>query len=106
MITRVVMVEFHPGIGAAEVEKFKDGIRELAAQTPGLVRMKYGGHSETEGDVMLRQCAPSVVFGDFVSVWEFRDRAALNEFLVAPLHKALASRWRDAVKSRYVINME
>jgi hypothetical protein len=106
MITRVVMVEFHPGIGATEVQTFKEGIRELAANASGLVRMTFGEHSETEGDAMLRRGAPDVVFGNFVSVWEFRDRAALNEFLVCPLHQVLASRWRRAVKSRYVINME
>jgi hypothetical protein len=106
MITRVVMVEFHPGLDAAAVETFKAGIRELAARAAGLVRMSCGEHSETEGDAVLREGAPSVVFGNFVSVWEFRHRAALDEFLVDPVHRQLASRWRGAVKSRYVINME
>jgi len=36
MITRVVMVEFHPGLDAAAVETFKAGIRELAARAAGL----------------------------------------------------------------------
>jgi hypothetical protein len=106
MITRVVMVEFHPGLDAGEVAAFKAGIRQLAAHAAGLLRMTCGEHSETEGDAVLRQGAPSVVFGEFVSIWEFRDRAALNEFLVDPVHRELASRWRGAVKFRYVINME
>jgi hypothetical protein len=107
MITRVVMVEFHPDTDAIEVESFKAGLRELAARARGLISMSCGEHRETEGDVVLTGGpAPSVVVGDFVSIWEFRDRAALNEFLVDPVHRELASRWRAAVKSRYVINME
>jgi len=100
------MVEFHPDIDANEVESFKAGIHELAARASGLIRMTCGEHSATEGDVALNECAPSVVYGNFLSVWEFRDRAALNEFLVDPVHRELASRWQAAVKSRYVINME
>ena len=106
MITRVVMVEFHPKVDASEVEAFKAGLRELAARARGLIRMTCGDHSESEGDVVLNARAPRVVFCDFMSIWEFRDRAALSEFLVDPLHRELASRWQAVVKSRYVINME
>jgi len=105
VITRVVMVEFQPHAAPAEIAAFKAGIHELASRASGLIRMSCGEHEEVAGDAVLRQKAPTVSFGSFLSIWEFRDHAALDVFLVDPAHRALADRWRTAVKHRYVVNM-
>jgi Stress responsive A/B Barrel Domain len=105
MITRVVMVEFHPHATPAQIDAFKAGLHELAAQAAGLLRMSCGDHEEAGGDTVLRQKAPTVTFGSFLSIWEFQDSAALEEFLVDPAHRLLADQWRAAVKHRYVVNM-
>lgn len=104
-ITRVVMVEYHPHATAAQIVTFKEGLHELAARATGLIRMSCGDHLETGADAVLRQNAPNVVFGSFMSIWEFSDRASLDEFLVDPGHRRLAEGWRAVVKNRYVVNM-
>ena len=104
-VTRVVMVEFHPHATPAQIVTFKEGLHELAAQATGLIRMSCGEHLETGADALLRQKAPNVVFGSFMSIWEFSDQASLDKFLVDPGHRRLADGWRAVVKNRYVVNM-
>jgi Stress responsive A/B Barrel Domain len=104
MITRAVMVEFHPHVTESDVTEFKGRLHDLAARASGLVRMACGAHAEAAGDGVLRKGAPSVVFGDFLSIWEFRDEAALDEFLIDPGHREMADKWRAVVKRRYVVN--
>ena len=104
-ITRVVMVEFHPDATDEQIVAFKAGLHHLAAHATGLVRMSCGEHQESAADAVLRQKAPNVVFGSFMSIWEFSDRASLDKFLVDPGHRQLADTWRAVVKNRYVVNM-
>ena len=105
MITRLVMVEFHPHVGPDDIACFEQDLQGLAARTDGLLRMSCGQHAETMGDELLRRRAPQVVFGNFASIWEFEDRHAVDKFLVDPTHAAMAARWREWVKQRYVINI-
>jgi len=106
MIKRIVMVEFQPGVQAPEIARFKGELQALAARTPGLLGMSCGPHAESDADAALRDKAPNVVFGNFASVWEFRDAAAVEAFLTDPHHREQAGRWRAVVKQRYVINMQ
>jgi hypothetical protein len=106
MIKRIVMVEFHPNTGPQEIARFQGELQALAAHTSGLIGMSCGPHAQAGADAGLREKAPNVVFGDFASVWEFRDAAAVEQFLTDPRHREQANRWRAVVKQRYVINMQ
>jgi hypothetical protein len=106
MIKRIVMVEFQPGVESPDIARFKDELQALAAHTPGLLGMTCGAHADSAADAALRGNAPNVVFGNFASVWEFRDAAAVEAFLTDPRHREQAGRWRAVVKQRYVINMQ
>lgn len=106
MPTRVVMVEFNPGVTPQEVEEFRGWLDDLAARTPNLVRMTCGEHRPITAEAELSANAPSVVFGSFVSIWEFRDDQALEDFVLEPFHREMAGRnFRRLVMRRYVINI-
>lgn len=104
---RVVIVEFVPGVTQADVTEFQAALHALAAATPNLVRMTGGPHRSAAGESTLSTAAPGVTFGSFVSVWEFANAQALDEFLMQPLHRELAGKvFRRLVKRRYVANVQ
>lgn len=103
---RVVMVEFKPGVSSQEVAAFRRWLERLADRSGNLVRMTCGEHLAAKSEGMLSADAPDVTFGHFVSVWEFSDEQALDEFVMAPFHRELAGNdFRRLVRHRYVINI-
>lgn len=106
MATRAIIVEFEPGTTPYQIAEFRGWLRELAASTQKLVRMTCGEHFDTRGDAALSANAPAVVFGNFVSVWEFEDEQALENFVTQPFHRSMASsKFRSVVRRRYVVNI-
>lgn len=106
MPTRVVMVEFNPGVSAEDVGQFKAWLTELAGHTSGLVNMECGAHFHIEAEGGLSPNAPSVTFGHFVSIWTFVDRQALENFVLEPFHHQMAGKhFRQLVAHRYVTNI-
>lgn len=106
MATRVVIVEFESGVTPQQVAEFEATLRALAEGTANLVRMICGKHCVLSGESVLSANAPSVVFGNFLSVWEFNDEQALEEFVIQPIHREMASKkFRQLVKRRYVANI-
>jgi Stress responsive A/B Barrel Domain len=106
VITRVIIVEFRPEASADDIAAFKAGLQELAAESSAVIRMTCGEHFEVSNDAVLSANAPPVAFGNFMSVWEFADEQALNDFLVQPSHKAMAATiFRKVVQRRYVANI-
>lgn len=104
--TRVVIVEFAPDVTAEDVTDFEVTLRRLASETANLVRMTCGTHYPAASESVLSAQAPGVAFGSFVSVWEFQDERALDDFLVQPRHRELAAKvFSRLVKKRYVANM-
>lgn len=106
MITRVVIVEFHPHVTPALVAEFRGWLEDVAARTPGLTRMICGEHQPAASESALSANAPDAVFGNFMSVWEFSSEAALNDYLTSPYHRELAAtRFRSVVRRRYLANI-
>jgi hypothetical protein len=106
MITRVVIVEFHPDVTAALVAEFRGWLEDVAARTPGLIRMICGEHMPASSDPSLSANAPDAVFGNFMSVWEFSSEEALDDYLTSPYHRALAAtRFPRVVRRRYLANI-
>jgi hypothetical protein len=106
MLTRVVMVQFRPHVTPADVAAFKGWLQEVAASTPGLVRMTCGPHKETSNDAVLSKKAPDAVFCDFMSVWEFESESAVNDYLASPFHRKMAAeKFSTVVQCRYVANI-
>jgi hypothetical protein len=100
------MVEFRPQATADEVAEFKSCLQLLASGTSGLIRMSCGEHFDVANDAVLSANAPAAVFGNFMSVWEFANEQALNDFLVQPIHRTLAAtQFRRVVQRRYVANI-
>lgn len=105
--TRIVIVEFGPEVTAQDVADFEATLRRLASETANLVRMTCGRHYAAVSESALSAHAPGVAFGSFVSVWEFQDERALDDFLVQPRHRELAGKvFSRLVKKRYVANMK
>jgi stress responsive alpha/beta barrel protein len=105
MAVRVVIVEFNPEVTEQDVTEFQGWLHDLAARVPYLIRMQCGPHSTLPTDKELSLNAPSVSFGHFVSVWEFADKNALNQFVKEPFHKEIAGKkFKKLVKHRYVVN--
>lgn len=106
MAMRIVMVEFISGITEQDIAEFKGWLYDLASRSSDLVRMTCGVHYPAQGDAELSVNAPSVVFGNFVSIWEFTDERALNDFVTKPFHHEMAGKnFRRLVKRRYVTNI-
>ena len=106
MITRVVIVEFHPHVSAAQVAEFKGWLEDVAARTPGLTRMVCGEHKPASSDPVLSTNAPNAVFGNFMSIWEFSSEQALNGYLTQPYHREMAAtKFPTVVKRRYLANI-
>lgn len=105
-VTRVVIVEFWPEVTAQEVSEFAGWLRELALHTSGLVRMTCGEHWGVPSEAGFSANAPNVTFGHFMSVWEFSNGQAVEEFVLNPLHREMAGKkFRQLVKHRYVSNI-
>jgi len=106
MITRVVIVEFHPHVTPALVAEFRGWLEDVAARTPGLTRMVCGPHEPAASDPVLSANAPDAVFGQFMSIWEFSDEAALEDYLTSPYHREFAAtRFPKVVRRRYLANI-
>ncbi len=106
MATRIVIVEFEEGVTPQDVAAFKGWLLELAASARGLARMVCGEHYTPASETELNAAAPSVIFGNFVSVWEFNDEQALEKFILLPIHREMAAKkFRSLVKRRYVANI-
>lgn len=106
MPTRIVMVEFNPGVSAQEVDQFREWLNLLAERTSGLVSMDCGNHFPIEAEGGLSPNAPSATFGHFVSIWKFADARALEDFVLEPFHHRMAGKnFRQLVAHRYVANI-
>lgn len=106
MAKRIVIVEFESEVTPREVAEFSGWLRELAANTPSLISMTCGEHYAATGEAALSASAPSVVFGNFASIWEFDDERALDEFVMQPFHRAMAGqKFRKFIRRRYVANI-
>lgn len=105
MVTRIVIVEFHPGVTPQEITDFAMALRVLAARTPNLVRMACGEHHTMPSESALGTDAPAATFGNFVSVWEFEDEQALDGFLQQAIHgEMVRQRFQRVVRKRYIAN--
>ena len=105
MAFRVVMVKFVDDVTKEDVSEFKSWLNELAKNTPYVVNMYCGQHTDVDSENSLDMVAPNASFHDFVSVWEFEDVNDIESFILEPFHHAMAgSKFKKIVAHRHVVN--
>jgi hypothetical protein len=101
----MVMIHFKEDAPREALESYEELKRQLA-ELPCVKRMISGLNFVSPAEEEVRNIMDRVTFPQSLSIWEFEDETAFEDFLTAPLHKELArSDFVRHVEWRYVGNL-
>lgn len=105
VVERRVLVCFKKDASAEIISNFLIGIDELKNSTADLVAFDMHRFANFPNEEGLNAAVKNVTFPDLMTVWTFKNEAALQNFLTSENHLAIAKeKFKPAVEQRIVFN--